>query len=327
MASCSSLFGWLTINLHHEQPVLFRCSHLLRQPVFVLVRLALALNALWWLARSVFIFRNVHWLIYLTHWTYALETLYFCLALASAVALQMNISNDGNEKALVILGSRRTKGRNRLRWGGDYDLVKERSKGRPEMGALLQLQWALLYMVADTSLVVTVAHCFSLGDRWVDALDLQVHLFNSAFLILDVLLGAAPFLWGHILYAYAYAASYLLFDVAYFLIGGQKETHVAFSILDWHRAPWKGILAVLVVGFVLLPLAHSLHMMVARERLRLHRVHPDWGFQDLDELDKAMEMSGLRDTEVWAPLTGDQDMDLYSDEEEEEMGGAAAFQD
>lgn len=38
-----------------------------------------------------------------------------------------------------------------------------------------------------------------------------------------------------------------------------------------------------------------------------------------------MEVSGLRDADVWAPLTaGDGDPGLY-DSEEEEMGGASAF--
>lgn len=36
-----------------------------------------------------------------------------------------------------------------------------------------------------------------------------------------------------------------------------------------------------------------------------------------------MEITGLRDADVWAPLTGDGDRDLY--DSEEEMGGSAVF--
>lgn len=42
---------------------------------------------------------------------------------------------------------------------------------------------------------------------------------------------------------------------------------------------------------------------------------------DEEELERAMEVSGLRDADVWAPLTGDEGFDS----EEEEMGGSAVF--
>ena len=45
---------------------------------------------------------------------------------------------------------------------------------------------------------------------------------------------------------------------------------------------------------------------------------------DEEELERVMEVSGMRDADVWAPLTGDGDPNLY-DSEEEEMGGASVF--
>lgn len=45
---------------------------------------------------------------------------------------------------------------------------------------------------------------------------------------------------------------------------------------------------------------------------------------DEEELERVMEVSGMRDADVWAPLTGEGDPNLY-DSEEEEMGGASVF--
>lgn len=45
---------------------------------------------------------------------------------------------------------------------------------------------------------------------------------------------------------------------------------------------------------------------------------------DEEELERVMEVSGMRDADVWAPLTGEEDADLY-DSEEQEMGGSSVF--
>lgn len=44
-----------------------------------------------------------------------------------------------------------------------------------------------------------------------------------------------------------------------------------------------------------------------------------------EELERVMEVSGMRDADVWAPLAaGGDDPDLY-DSEEEEFGGRSAY--
>ena len=45
---------------------------------------------------------------------------------------------------------------------------------------------------------------------------------------------------------------------------------------------------------------------------------------DEEELERVMEVSGMRDTDVWAPLTAAGGDHLY-DSEEEEMGGGSVF--
>ncbi|CAM9221778.1 unnamed protein product [Sphacelaria rigidula] len=148
-------------------------------------------------------------------------------------------------------------------------------------------------------------------------------------MMLDIFLGSAPFEWKHIGITYVYGLAYLAFDIVYYIIGGifNDSFQVIYDFLDWGKAPGKATTVVVVIMVIMLPLAHAVHVLIARCREKLRSAHPDWGWQgtEEEELERVMEVSGMRDADVWAPLAaGGDDPDLY-DSEEEEFGGKSAF--
>eukprot|EP00904_Undaria_pinnatifida_P011261 jgi/Undpi1/7265/HiC_scaffold_22.g09738.m1 len=104
------------------------------------------------------------------------------------------------------------------------------------------------------------------------------------------------------------------------------DDKVIYFFLDWGNTPGRAICISAFLMLVALPLAHGFFVLIASGRERLRMMRPDWGWQgtDEEELERVMEVSGMRDADVWAPLTGDGDPNLY-DSEEEEMGGASVF--
>ncbi|CAM9533149.1 unnamed protein product [Laminaria digitata] len=199
---------------------------------------------------------------------------------------------------------------------------------RTGLGRLRKLQWGLLFVCADCSIIVTGVYWTFLYNGWSDQLNLQIHLFNTLFMAANVFIGASPFRWQHIGIAYIYGTLYLAFDILFYLCGSvfSYDDKVIYFFLDWGNTPGKAISVTAFLMIVALPLAHGFHVLVASARERLRRMRPDWGWQgtDEEELERVMEVSGMRDADVWAPLTGEIDPNLY-DSEEEEMGGAAVF--
>ncbi|CAN0008281.1 unnamed protein product [Pylaiella littoralis] len=385
------------LSLKHHSPEVFGSSRLLPQKPYVLLRACLALNSLYWLIRSVSVFGNAHWLLYLTHWTFALQTVYYFLALGSAVHLLANsrrrrrgglwssreIGGGGRElegrgggggngagRGLRSVARDRSRG-NKAGVGGDVEAVAVGGAGRvspvgglaakqgggdgaAEAGRGLaggggggvggagdcgeqtvlerwrKLQWGLLIVCADSAVIVSGVYWAFLYNGWTDQLNLQasIHLFNTVFMVTNVFVEGSPFNWEHIGVAYIYGFLYLSFDIAYYLLAsvfgsGDDSSRAIYFFLDWGGAPARAVTVSLFLMAVGLPLSHGIYVLVAGGRNRLRRMRPDWGWQgtDEEELERAMEVSGLRDADVWAPLTGDEGFDS----EEEEMGGSAVF--
>ncbi|CAM9608013.1 unnamed protein product [Ectocarpus sp. 12 AP-2014] len=373
-----------SLSLKHQSPEEFGSSRLLHQKPYVLLRACLAFNSLYWLIRSMSVFGNAHWLLYLTHWTFALQTIYYFLALGSAIHLWLNSGRKrragwlwSSPELEGVGGGPAIKGRGVGRAGNDSarDRSKEKMEGLGSNGAAAveagkgglqlpkavggggevaakrggdgrgaaaagggngehialerwrKLQWGLLIVCADSAIIVTGVYWTFLYNGWTDQLNLQIHLFNALFMAANVFIGGSPFKWQHIGIAYIYGFLYLGFDILYYIFGsvfGYKDSRVIYFFLDWGGAPGRAVTVTLFLLSVGLPLSHGLHVAVAWGRDWVRRMRPGWGWQGTDEEDfeRAMEMSGLRDTDVWAPLTGE-----GFDSEEEEMGGASVFHD
>ncbi|CAN0125830.1 unnamed protein product [Scytosiphon promiscuus] len=374
------------LSLKHHSPEVFGSSRLLPQKPYVFLRACLALNSLYWLIRSMSVFGNRNWLLYLTHWTFALQTVYYFLALGSAVHLWVN---SGRRRSTSGLWSSREIGGGVAATagaGGDGDRVAgaggDVEKIRPkianytwDMTSTIQstrgpkhrisftkikrpktlvktkasrslysssaacnmiwqamerwrkLQWGLLIACADSAIIVTGVYWAFLYNGWSDQLNLQIHLFNTLFMMTNVFLGGTPFKWEHIGISYIYGFLYLAFDILYYISGytfsAREDTRVIYFFLDWGQRPGQAVTTTIFLLAVGLPLSHGLYVLVASARDRLRRIRPDWGWQgtDEEELERAMEVSGLRDADVWAPLTAEEGFDS----EEEEMGGATVF--
>lgn len=73
----------------------------------------------------------------------------------------------------------------------------------------------------------------------------------------------------------------LAFDILYYVVGSLSsyDEKVIYFFLDWGNSPARAIAIVTFLFFVALPLAHGMHVLVARGRERLRRMHPQWGWQ------------------------------------------------
>lgn len=73
----------------------------------------------------------------------------------------------------------------------------------------------------------------------------------------------------------------LTFDVVYYIVGGHYNDRfqVIYTFLDWGKAPGKAMTVVVAILAIMVPLAHGMHVLVARYREKLRRDHPNWGWQ------------------------------------------------
>lgn len=73
----------------------------------------------------------------------------------------------------------------------------------------------------------------------------------------------------------------LAFTAVFDVIGGilGDSYNVIYEFLDWGQAPVKAVSVVSVILFIMLPLVHGLHVIIARYREKLRRDQPNWGWQ------------------------------------------------
>lgn len=159
---------------------------------------------------------------------------------------------------------------------GDYEaLPGSEGVGEEEVVVLpwyLWPVWILFNVVSAAAVMVTIVFFIFLFPGLpsyprISLENLQEHLLNSVIIVIEHLVSATPYRLLHVVYPFIYGLIYVFFSVAYWAV---DHKHVMYPILDWNKpGPTMGY--VLMIGFVFIPILHSLFFAVHKLKMAIHR--------------------------------------------------------
>lgn len=194
---------------------------------------------------------------YLTKWTYACITAYFILS-----------------TILTILHyTRRTKKQQHRRLINQPEFYDDESRDNIDDGGrdaeddmkwYHRLVWILLNISSNMSLCVTISFWALVYDgKTVRISDIFVHILNSVFMVLEVVLSSVPLRILHLIYPLFYGLFYTFMTVLFWLLIDKTPVYI---VLDYTHKP--GLAAGVLVGshFILLPLVQIFLYLLHRLR-------------------------------------------------------------
>jgi len=219
-------------------PKVFGSSHFMSATALLILRATLAvLFTVVLVVTMIQFWDQGYYFIYLTHWSFILETCYlWCVTLVTVRAMFW----------IQEVGEGCTPGPERLPW-------------------YVSLVWLLWSIAMPTCILVTVVFWTALDPFWkatdVSWHTLCEHLVNTLLLIVELLASRNVFFLKHVGALYAYGFAYIFWSLIDFwakignghacpnLHYGPHECPI-YSILDWHKAPKTSIwlVAVLVIA-------------------------------------------------------------------------------
>ena len=257
-------------------------------PVVIAYRLLFSLFCWFWIIYSIVkpATKTAKWLIYLTDWTFTCVALYFSWSAAVSTIcyvyfLRQREAETSNQDSLAgtvdtaaehhsqesqeaLIGQRELANRQQ----DDFSLP-DNSQSHFEYHSLRIQQawyhkvlWVLYSIAVDNSPVVTVIYWTLLftGGK-LELPDITFHLLNSVLMVTETCLSAIPVRFFHVIYAWAYAAIYLIFTIVYWQCGGTdiSGNKYIYPILDYdHGDPKEIVLIVVGYGLIGLPVAQFL---------------------------------------------------------------------
>eukprot|EP01135_Chromosphaera_perkinsii_P009600 Nk52_evm50s1810 gene=Nk52_evmTU50s1810 len=234
----------------------FQSSRLLPQTAYLIYRfvfMAYTIGVVSW-SLSNMSDSLKEWPIYLTHWSYVIEVLYFLVSFSNAMysfvkGFRYKVSYRNASGAIEMTGS-------------------------PQKPSFLEkLQWSLFYIGTVCSCIVTLIFWFALynPDDGLKAMDLNIHCFNSVIMVIDQFLVALPFALIQVVPVLTFGVSYLAFNISYWAWGSRTgDDHVVYSILNWNENPLKAVIYIIVIVLVLIPFFQTLHYLVCTTRETVH---------------------------------------------------------
>ncbi|XP_012677988.2 protein rolling stone [Clupea harengus] len=228
---------------------------------WLLYRLSSLIYTLAWCIHSALLFATPKWLILLSHLTYCMLGVYYLTALVNL--------------AVVLVSIRRFCGRK----------VQEKSSGvsserrasfplTTPLAVSLCLQWLLQVIVSAFSLIVSLLYWsihYPVSRHPIRPFSINLHVVNSAQVLLDLFLSSTPVHLSHYVYLLAAGLLYLLFALVFWLGGFTNiygEPYV-YPVLDFGGQPVLAVLCTLGFALICLPLFHlvlwNVHLL--RERL------------------------------------------------------------
>lgn len=207
-----------SLGLDYDNPSDFvRPQWPINQKIYVAYRLIVALGMVGWIITDVMyetevFYSDRRWLylIYATNWSFVLLGL---TAIVQAIC--------------VTFYSIRTK------WTLDRQTFER-------MPRSLKLQWSLMNLSYNSAVVVTISYWGFL--TFLDTSEILMsdmsrlkHTLNTTFVVLDLLISAAPMRILHMLFAIMLGSIYSLFNAIYFLNDGTilEGRHYAYNVLNW----------------------------------------------------------------------------------------------
>ncbi|OWF39521.1 protein rolling stone-like [Mizuhopecten yessoensis] len=209
-----------SLGLNHDNPSDFvRPQWPINQKIYVAYRLMIAAGMVGWIIADVMyetevFYSDRRWLylIYATNWSFILLGL---TAIIQAVC--------------VTFYSCRT----------DWTLDRQTFERMPRS---LKLQWGLQNLSYNSAVVVTISYWGFL--TFLDTSKILTsdmsrlkHTLNTTYVVLDLLISAAPVRLLHMLFAIMLGSIYSLFNAIYFLNDGTilQGRHYAYNVLNWEN--------------------------------------------------------------------------------------------
>jgi len=179
--------------------------------------------------------------IFLTNWTFTIETIYAGLAL--------------------------------------YVLVMEPGRGNPSIPTIIKITWILRNICICTPFLITIVYWTLLfpdaeGDHHVPKLPLAMtlHGLNSVLMILELYFTKVPILVMHVYMPFLYAAIYLIWAVIHFelKIGNPYGDRLIYPILNFYS---DHLLVTICLCAVLFISIIFLYLLIAYIKMDLQHLH------------------------------------------------------
>uniref|UniRef100_UPI00398E7D76 protein rolling stone n=1 Tax=Pristiophorus japonicus TaxID=55135 RepID=UPI00398E7D76 len=267
-----------------DPQLILRSQWRLHSAIWLFYRIFMATYTLVWCICSAVQTNTLKWFIFLTHLTYITLTIYFILALVNLICY-------------ITLGQKKPIQNNKTttleEMAGSSSAIPEVESRTPSLGLSTEfyappsalypticVQWVLHNITCAISLYVTVAFWsfdYSPGKHKLDSININMHVINSVFVLLELGLTAAPVHLAHLLYILAYSVSFIIFSAAYWAAGGTNQSGEPFiySILNYGEKPAAAAICVIGSICVLLPLFQflvwNLHFLRRHVLLKLHQ--------------------------------------------------------
>lgn len=228
-----------------------------RSPAFFILRTVLAaIFVIHWLVDIIRNFSAGFWLIYLTHWSYTVETLYFCFSAYTTYAAYTLLKYSSPEKST-----------------DEMEVIT--------LPWFVKVTWVLVHLAMPASLIVCILYWTLDNPVWAlkeapSYLNLFKHLFNFLLCIFDLCVGRNVFYLRHAGIFFIYVVAYVVWTGIHFAskVGTADpctsyDTNECpiYTVLDWHR-PTSSIILILIIFFVVVPCCHCpLWWCVLKRRL------------------------------------------------------------
>lgn len=208
-----------------------------KSPALLIIRATLALIFVGhFIANLVDAWSAGYYFIYLTHWSFMMETAYFCFATYTAFAARKMLAVDG------VGGPSGESEGVRLPW-------------------FVSTTWALQHVAMPAALLVFVLY-WLLDNPIYDLkytpgyLGFFVHGINFLLMLVDLFVGRNVFYLKHTLFFFVYAGAFFIWSAVHYAanIGTYKECDKyprsecpIYDVIDWHKASATAILLSIIL--------------------------------------------------------------------------------
>jgi hypothetical protein len=126
------------------------------------------------------------------------------------------------------------------------------------ISVLYSVLWVLYEVVLNAFVIITPCYwIFIYPNYWIPLhIDLNIHLFNTVILLVDLIVCPFPIRLLHVVYCQAYGFIYCVFSIIYWSL--DPENNIIYpGLLDWNKPLWTALISLLLF-FVVQPVVHCI---------------------------------------------------------------------
>ena len=214
------------------------------------------------------------WFIYLTNWGYLFLTVYLIWATVLTTLQLAHQSKDDNkirelqlQKCAQENVDTNTKTDAEENGGAGYEYEARDKSIFETLRWYHKGAWVMFSITCSNAFVLSILYWALLYSGGIHGLDLSTHLFNTVFVLLEIMLSSLPIRFLHFIYPFCFATVYTIFTAVYWAISKSN----VYPVLDYGKYPVFS--ACLVVGAVVVgtPLMYSFVFGLFKFRRYLQR--------------------------------------------------------